>query len=256
MPLRPGTVFAGFTIVRLLGAEGMGEVYVAEHPRLPRSEALRILPGELSGEAEFRARFYREADLAAALSHPHIVDVHERGECDGRLWLSMGYVEGSNVARLLQQHFPGGMARAEAAAIITAVAEALDYAHDLGLLHHNVNPANILLTAPGSGPRRILLADFGIARRINDTSGPVDGRSDQYSLACTAYQLICGAARLRHSGPTVVINSPPPRIGDTRPELADLDGALLRAMAKDPAERFARCQDFAAALSGDARTRP
>src|SRR3982074_82471 len=101
MPLRGGTSFAGFTIIRLLGAGGMGEVYLAQHPRLPRRDAIKVLPLELSANLDYRERFVREADLAAALWHPNVVGVHDRGEVDGQLWISMDYVAGTNAATLL-----------------------------------------------------------------------------------------------------------------------------------------------------------
>src|SRR3979409_1920483 len=94
MPLNGGQTFAGYRILRLLGSGGMGEVYLAEHPRLPRRDALKILPADVSADPEFRGRFNREADLASTLYHPHIVGVHDRGEYDGQLWISMDYVEG------------------------------------------------------------------------------------------------------------------------------------------------------------------
>lgn len=143
MPLASGSEFAGFTIVDLLGAGGMGEVYLVEHPRLPRREALKILPAEVSADAEFRARFTREADLAAALWHPHIVGVHDRGECDGQLWISMDYVDGTDAGRLLGKKFPAGMPPDNALAIVVAIAEALDYAHEHDLLHRDVKPGQI-----------------------------------------------------------------------------------------------------------------
>src|SRR5271156_3028154 len=103
MPLSDGATFAGFAIVRRLGAGGMGDVYLVQHPRLPRLQALRILPVELSGDAEFRARFQREADLVASLAHPDIGGGHDRGESDGQLWILMGYVDGIDAARLLHE---------------------------------------------------------------------------------------------------------------------------------------------------------
>jgi len=99
MPLDDGAIFAGFTVVRLLGSGGMGEVYLAEHPRLPRRDALKVLPADVSADAEYRARFNREADLASTLWHPHIVSVHDRGEHNGKLWISMDYVDGLDAAR-------------------------------------------------------------------------------------------------------------------------------------------------------------
>jgi serine/threonine protein kinase, bacterial len=100
MPLADGATFAGYTIVRLRGSGGMGEVYLAQHPRLPRRDALKVLPMSVSADTEYRERFNREADIAATLWHPHIVGVHDRGEFDGQIWISMDYVEGTDAARL------------------------------------------------------------------------------------------------------------------------------------------------------------
>src|SRR5271155_3034150 len=135
MPLEDGATFAGYTIIRLLGSGGMGDVYLAQHPRLPRRDAVKVLPSEFSDDPDYRARFEREADLASALWHPHIVGVHDRGEADGQLWISMDYVDGLDAARLLDDKFPDGMPAHHVAKIVTAVASALDHAHDRGLLH-------------------------------------------------------------------------------------------------------------------------
>src|ERR1700742_4254880 len=135
MPLTSGAAFAGDTIVRLLGRGGMSEVYLAEHPRLPRRDALKILPEPATADSGFRQRFHREAELAASLWHPNIVQVHDRGEFDGQLWIAMDYVEGADAAQLLRDRYPAGMPTADVCAVITAVAGALDYAHERGLLH-------------------------------------------------------------------------------------------------------------------------
>ncbi len=107
MSLEGGQVFAGYTIVRVLGTGGMGSVYLASHPRLPRQDALKVLPADLTADPEFRARFLREAELAAGLSHPNIVGIHDRGEEDGQFWISMDYVAGTDAGRFLRDHFPG-----------------------------------------------------------------------------------------------------------------------------------------------------
>jgi serine/threonine protein kinase len=279
--LQEGHVFAGYTIVRQLGAGGMGQVYLAQHPRLPRRDALKILPGELTGNDEFRQRFNREADLAAGLYNEHTVGIHDRGEYEGQLWISMDYVEGTDAARLLRDHYPSGMPKADVVAIVSAVADALDYAHSRGLLHRDVKPANILLGETGTR-RRILLADFGIARELGDISGltatnmlvgttaycapeqlqgaDLDGRADQYALASTAFNLLTGSAPFQHSNPAVVItqhlSAPPPHVSERRPELAALDGAIAKALAKSPDDRFATCGDFAAALGSQLDTAP
>ena len=125
MALTSGAIFAGFKVVRLLGSGGMGEVYLVEHPRLPRSDALKVLPSEMSADPEYRERFIREAELAGTLWHPNIVGVHDRGEFDGQLWISMDYVAGTNAADLLKDRNPNGMPPVEVAKIVTAIASAL-----------------------------------------------------------------------------------------------------------------------------------
>jgi len=273
--LAEGHVFAGYTIVRRLGAGGMGDVYLAQHPRLPRRDALKILPGNLTEDLEFRQRFNREADLAASLYHEHIVGIHDRGEYQGQLWISMDYVEGTDAAKLLHEKYPAGMPKDAVAEIISAVADALDHAHSRGLLHRDVKPANILLGL-GGPRRRILLADFGIAREMGEISGltatnmlvgttaycapeqlrgnDLDARADQYALGCTAFNLLTGVAPFQHSNPAVVIgqhlSGPPPQVSERRPELAELDPVIAKVMAKDPAQRYATCADFASALAG------
>src|SRR6201993_5086215 len=157
-----GQGFAGYTIMRRVGPGGMGQVYLAQHPRLPRRDALKVLPSELTENDEYRQRFNREADLAASLYNEHIVGIHDRGEYEGQLWISMDYVEGTDAAKLLRTKYPSGMPKADVVEIISAVADALDYAHLRGLLHRDVKPSNILLTDP-TPRRRILLADFGLA---------------------------------------------------------------------------------------------
>src|SRR5271166_4527868 len=270
-----GAPFAGYTILRPLGAGGMAEVYLALHPRLPRRDVIKVLAEAITADREFRDRFNREADLAATLWHPHIVGVHDRGELNGQLWISMDYVEGTDASRLVKEGYQEGMPVDEVGDIIHAVAGALDYAHDRGLLHRDVKPANILLTHPDDGERRILLADFGVARHLGDISGitetnvavgtvayaapeqltgsNIDGRADQYALAGTAFHLLTGAPPFQHSNPIAVISQhlheDPPRLSDYRPELAHLDDVFFKALAKQPEDRFERCRAFAAAVS-------
>lgn len=166
MPLAPGSTFAGYTIVRMLGTGASGEVYLAQHPALPRQDALKVLPRSMTADRKFRERFQRETEIAATLYHPHIVEVYGRGEFEGQLWIAMEYLDGVNAAQLMREHFPAGMPAGEALSIIAAIAWALDYAHQRGILHRAVKPADIFLTNPGGGEPRILLADFGLAREI------------------------------------------------------------------------------------------
>lgn len=280
MPFNNGDVFAGYVIQRLLGTGGMGEVYLAQHPRLPRHDALKILSLASTADEEFRARFNREAELAATLWHPHIVGVLDRGEFNGRLWISMDYVDGADAGRLVRERHPRGMPEEDVWEIVTAVADALDFGHERRLLHRDVKPENILVTAADGHRRRVLLTDFGIARRIDDVSNlteanvaigtisyvapeqllgkPLDGRADQYALAATTFHLLTGAPPFQDSNRAVVLShhlsTPPPRISQRRPEFAHLDAVLARALAKDPTERYPNCVDFARALTQQRQT--
>ena len=256
MPLSAGTMFAGYTIERLLGAGGMGEVYLAKHPRLPRSDALKILPTSLPGSSatsdeDYRLRFVREADLSAKLWHPNIVAVHDRGEFMGQLWISMDFVPGTDGAELLAV-YPKGVRPSLCLQMVTEVASALDHAHEQGLLHRDVKPGNIMLTE--STPHRVMLTDFGIARPIAGRSDltmagfavgtvayaapeqlrglPVDARADIYALGATAAALLTGA--------------PPGSGRELAPAVAPV---INRALATEPADRYPTCGDFARDLA-------
>lgn len=266
-----GTVFAGYRIDRLLGRGGMGTVYLAAHPRLPRQVALKLLDRELYSDNEVRGRFEREADVSAHLDHPGIVSVLDRGIEDGLMWISMQYVDGRDASAFRGEP----LAPARAVGIIARTAEALDYAHDRGVLHRDVKPANILLGPSRSGDR-VLLTDFGIARLRGDArqltrtgaflatlayaspeqlSGePVDHRSDQYSLGCTLFTLLTGESPFPADNPGAVVaahlTKPVPRasavVGDLPP---GIDAVIARAMAKAPDERFDSCEEFARAAT-------
>ncbi len=266
--LRPGETFAGYTIERLLGAGGMGEVYVAKHPRLPRREAVKVMAAALTYDDAYRRRFERESDIVASLSHPAIVTVHDRGEYDGRLWAAFELVDGHDLGAVIGD---GALPPGEVARIVTDVAAALDHAGARGLVHRDVKPANILISATG----RVMLTDFGIARigaeasELTETGvavgtiayaspeqlcgDPLDNRSDQYSLACTAYRALTGRAPFVRSSAVLVatahISEPPPSARAARADLpAAVDAVLARAMAKNREDRFATCSDFAAAF--------
>ena len=280
--LTSGETFAGYRIIELLGVGGMGEVYLAEHPRLPRRDALKVLRADASADPEFRARFLREADLAAGLWHPNIVGVHDRGEVDGRLWIAMDFIDGEDASRLLSRRYPDGMPAELVVAIAESIASALDYANSRGLLHRDIKPANILLAdVDDAKKRRILLTDFGIARSSDDEieltaadmvvgtvayTAPeqllgqqVDGRSEQYALAASAFHLLAGNTLFPESNPATVIShhlhSAPPPPSSRRPDLAAFDPVFARALAKDPQHRFPSCEGFALALAEAATAR-
>ena len=278
MPLAEGEVFAGYTIVRVLGTGGMGEVYLAEHPRLPRRDALKVLGTSVSSDDEYRQRFNQEAEMVAGLNHPNIVTIYDRGEYDGQLWISMEFVDGTDAYRLMTEKYRAGLPADLVVRIVAAIADALDFAHGRDVLHRDIKPANILLGGPDSGQAtaidRIMLADFGVARWVGQrsdltgtemtvgtvtyappeqlTGQEMDGRADQYALAATAFHLMTGSAPFPDTNPAVVIgrhiSSEPPAIGSYRPELAAFGPVFAKAMAKKPDDRYDRCRDFAQAL--------
>ncbi|GGK46795.1 serine/threonine-protein kinase [Nocardia camponoti] len=266
-----GDVFAGYLVERQLGRGGMGSVYLAKHPRLPRMTALKLLNREMFFDDEVRARFEREADLVARLDHPNIVTVYDRGVDDEQLWISMQFIDGVDASSVEPQSLPP----ARALQIIAATADALDYAHGMGVLHRDVKPANILLARSGAGRgERVYLTDFGIARLRDDTGNltqtgtftatlayaspeqltgaALDHRSDQYSLACTLFWLFTGAGPFAATNPAAVIQGhlqqPPPPLSSMRAGLPlALDAVLAKAMAKRPDDRFTSCSEFASA---------
>ncbi|GGN76210.1 ADP-ribosylglycohydrolase family protein [Nocardia rhizosphaerihabitans] len=281
--LRRGEVFAGFVIERELGRGGMGAVYAARDRRLPRLTALKLMHRDLFTDFEIRTRFEREADLVAQLDHPNIITVYDRGVDEDRLWIAMQFVDGVDAAAVPAQQF--GVERI--AQIVTQTASALDYAHRQGVLHRDVKPANILLSRTagvGAGfDERVLLTDFGIAKLLDDTGGltrtgqftatiayaspeqlssaPLDGRGDQYSLACTIFRLLTGTGPYDAPNPATVmlghLTAVPPRASTRRsaPLPAAVDAVLAKAMAKEPARRFPTCTEFAAAFAEAIRRR-
>jgi serine/threonine protein kinase, bacterial len=256
MALASGATFAGYTVVRWLGSGKTGDVYLVQRPDSPGWQALKVLPPQMSVDGEFRCRFHQETAILANLYHPHIVQVYDRGEFDGQLWVAMDYVGGVSGAQLMADRFPTVSPVGEVLAIVTGMAGALDHAHQRGLLHRDVKPANILLTGPGEGEQRILLTDFGITPFDRSagtvgyvapeqlTGADIDGRADQYALAATAFHLLTGAPPVGQSGP--------PRLSDQRPELARLDGVFARALAQRSTDRFGTCREFADAVNQQA----
>ena len=272
--LTPGSLFAGYRVERSIGRGGMGEVYLARHPRLPRSDALKLMSEGLSRNDVYRQRFNTEADLACQVQHESVVRVYDRGEDDGRLWLTMEYVEGRDLAELLQVE--GRLPVERAVAIVERIAGGLDAIHDRGLLHRDVKPANILVASHAPGGERALLTDFGIARSAADSlgltgvgdvvatlhyaapeqfelrSGELDRRVDIYALGCVLYEMITGRVPLE--GDTVAsfwhvmqtqLPSPPSREVAGIP--APLDDVVAKALAKRREDRYSTAGELARA---------
>ncbi|WP_405489146.1 WD40 repeat domain-containing serine/threonine protein kinase [Nocardia sp. NBC_00511] len=273
MRLCVGQVFADYTIDGILGQGGMGSVYLARHPRLPRQVALKLLAPEVSADDALRRRFDQEANAIARLDHPNIVGIHDRGVHEGQLWIAMQYIQGTDTSRL----DPRQVRVTRAVRIIAETAAALDYAHSRGILHRDVKPANILLAAPDTArEERAILTDFGIARLLDaateitstgmvtatlayaspeQLSGDrVDHRSDQYSLACTFFALLTGQPPFAGSTPGQVIaghlTKPFPLLSSIRLDSSpQLDMVIARATAKSREARFASCTEFAMAAA-------
>src|SRR5213082_776870 len=264
---RIGTELGGYRILEQLGRGGTSVVYRAEHVRLGRPAALKLLSPGL-GESDFRTRFLRESQLAASLDHPSIVPVYDAGDEDGLLYIAMACVDGSDLKTLLAQE--GRLPVRRALRIVGQIASALDAAHARGLVHRDVKPGNILV---GAGDRA-LLSDFGVVKELatagtTRTGGfvgsiaycapeqiegrDVDPRADQYALACVLYECLVGTSPFHRSSDVAVLNAhlhaSPPKLTKAAPDLpAALEPVLAKALSKSPLDRYASCGEFVAAL--------
>ena len=273
------TALAGeYSLDRELGRGGMGIVYLARDVQLDRDVAIKVLPTHLARQPASRERFLREARMAAGLSHPHIVPIHRVGEAGGFVFFVMSYGAGETLGERLRREGP--LPPPEAMRVLREVAWALAYAHGRGIVHRDVKPDNILLEA---GTGRALVTDFGIAhggdRGESDTdpgrimgtahfmspeqaaSGPVDGRSDIYSLGVVGYVAVSGRLPFDSSNLHALMvrqaTQAPPSVMSAAPGLpAALGAAIDRCLARDPAARFTDGEALAAALVPPVETRP
>ena len=255
-----GTLFGRYRLVSLLGRGGMGEVWRAFDTATNREVAVKVLPANLADDPQFEARFRREAFAAAGLADPHVVPIHNFGEIDGRLYVDMRLIEGRDLQAVLGD---GPLDPRRAVAIIDQVGSALDAAHQIGLVHRDVKPSNILVAARDFA----YLIDFGIARAAGATnltgtgnvigtwaylapervtSGQTDPRADVYSLACVLHECLTGQQPFPGNSIEQQIGGhlglPPPRPSALRSELpAELDTVIATGMAKSPDERYPTC---------------
>jgi peptide/nickel transport system substrate-binding protein len=277
---RPGSMLAGYRLEAHVAAGGMGVVYRARDIRLDRLVALKILAPALAGDPAFRRRFIAESRAAASVDDPHIIPVYEADEADGILFIAMRFVAGGDLRRVLERE--GVLSADRAAGFISPVASALDAAYAVGLVHRDVKPGNILVDARAGRPDHVYLSDFGASKgAITSVSltgpgflgtpdyaapeqingGAVDGRTDQYALACVTYQLLTGVVPfVRDHGMAVLLahlSAPPPSLTARRPDLSGAaDQVLAKAMAKGPHQRYESCGEFADALRQALGTAP
>jgi serine/threonine protein kinase len=269
-----GSRVAGYRLEEQVGAGGMAVVFRARDERLGRLVALKILAPALAADEAFRQRFIGESRAAAAVDDPHIVPVFEAGEASGVLFIAMRYVPGGDVRALMRR--AGVLPPGRAVWILSQVASALDAAHAAGLVHRDVKPANMLVDARAGRPDHVYLSDFGLSKGTLSTSvgltgagrflgtanyispeqiegKPVDGRADEYALACAAFEMLTGVPPFRRDEPMAVmyaqLSEPPPPLTSRRPDLSPAaDQVFARALAKAPADRYATCREFADAL--------
>ncbi len=265
---RIGSRVADYRIESLLGRGGMSVVYLAEDLRLRRRVALKVLAREPASDVRFRERFLRESELAASLDHPNIIPIYEAGEGDGCLFIAMRYVEGTDLKALLRTQ--GALEPSHALAVAAQIADALDAAHEHGLVHRDVKPSNVLL-----GPRgHCYLSDFGLTKSASESGGltrgfvgsvdyvapeqirgeEVDGRADLYSFGCLLFECLTGDVPFAQASEVEVIyaqlEEEPPRPSELVSGLpAALDAPLVRAMAKLPDDRYATCRELVAAAA-------
>jgi hypothetical protein len=271
--LAAGSRLAGYLLEEQIGQGGMAVVFRALDVRLKRQVALKVLAPALAADEAFRQRFMRESQAAAAVDDPHIIPVFEAGEASGVLFIAMRLVRGGDVGTLLRRDGP--MHPSRAAAIVAPVADALDAAHEAGLVHRDVKPANMLVDLRPGRPEHVYLSDFGLSKavlagsRLTSTGlflgtldysapeqiegRPVDGRADQYALASAAFELLTGTPPFQRDDVMAVLyarlSAPPPAPSRRRPGLPHAaDAVFAKALARAPADRYGSCREFSDAL--------
>ncbi|HEX2610649.1 MAG TPA: serine/threonine-protein kinase, partial [Gemmatimonadales bacterium] len=264
-----------YEITRLLGRGGMAVVYLAQDLTLERQVAIKVLPPEMAHDQKLVVRFQQEAKTAAKLDHPNIIPIYRVEHEAGLVYFVMKYVTGRSLDQLLEQ---GPVSFDVTRRILREAALALGHAHQRGIVHRDVKPANIMMEADG----RVMLTDFGISKVLEGSSQltgtgniigtphymapeqakglEVDGRADQYALAVVGHQLLTGKQPFDGSSHSILykhVFEAPPRIFESRPDApTDLCAALDRALAKEPEKRFRTMEEFAAAVSGERRSSP
>src|SRR5215469_13312666 len=254
-----GSELLGYRLEELIGRGGMGVVFRAVDLRLKRNVALKLLAPELASDDRFRERFLRESELAASLDHPNVIPIYAAGEADDRLFIAMRYVEGGDLRDVLRA---GPLDPELALELCSQVAEALDAAHERGLVHRDVKPSNVLLDER----RHVYLADFGLTRRIVGGDAPgveagslgtidyiapeqlrgaeVDGRADLYSLGCLLYECLTGEPPFRRPSDLAVAFA---HLEDEPMAPPELEAVVKKALAKGPEDRYQSGEELVSA---------
>jgi serine/threonine-protein kinase len=268
---RIGTVFAGYRIESLLGRGGMSVVYRAENPRLGNVIALKLLAPELAEDETFRERFVRESRTAASIPHPHIIPIYDAGDAEGVLYIAMRYVDGPDLKARARE----GLELAQVVRIGTQIASGLDAAHERGLIHRDVKPANILLESCPGQDDHAYLADFGLTKNVESHTGitgsghfvgtidymapeqiegrEVDARVDVYALGCVLFECLAHEPPYRRESDVAVLwahmRDDPPSLSESRPDLPyAADAILAQALSKNPVDRPESCGELAEGL--------
>jgi len=270
-----GVEIGGYRLESVIARGGMGVVYLAEDVRMGRTVALKILPAELAENERFRARFLHESRVAGAVNHPNVIPVYDAGESDGLLYISMRYVEGTDLRGLLRTDGPLDVQRA--VSIVSQAASALAATHQRGLIHRDVKPGNMLLVPRTSedGTDHVYLSDFGLVKNLGSLGGPtktgqfmgtvgyvapeqirgkgVDKRTDVYALGCVLFECLTGSQPFRRKDDFATImahvNDAPQAVSELRPGVpAAIDDVVARALAKEPDDRFESCEQMGSAL--------
>ena len=262
--LQPGQQIGPYQVINQIGKGGMATVYKAYHAAVDRYVAIKIISNQLVENAEFLKRFKQEARLIAKLEHPHILPIHDFGETDGVPYMVMRYLEAGTLKERLKNN---ALSLAEIDRIFSQLADALQYAHENGVIHRDIKPSNVMLDKRGS----VFLTDFGVAKMLEGSSSltatgtvtgtpdymspeqaqglKVDGRSDVYSLGIVLFEMLTGHVPFEAETPLAVlfkqIQEPPPPLSIIRPDLPyQLEAVLLKALTKNPADRFTGIDDF------------